>query len=115
MTGYTVTLGSVRNGNDLTLTVTNSLNYCSVTFVNYDGTVLKTAQVPYGGSTTVPGRPTRFGYTFTGWTGGSWTNVTSDQIIRTRFTGITTTATVLTELGIPLAGGTVANVGDSFD
>jgi hypothetical protein len=41
--------------------------------------------------------------------------VTSDQIIRTRFTGIGTPATVLTELGIPLAGGTVANVGDSFD
>jgi uncharacterized repeat protein (TIGR02543 family) len=48
----------------------------TVTFVDWDGTVLKVEQVPYGGSATAPADPARSGYTFTGWDKG-FTNVTS--------------------------------------
>ena len=113
--GYDTTYGSFTGQDGLTLTVTNALHYFTVTFVNFDGTVLKTEKVPYNGSTTTPVDPARTGYTFNGWTGGVWENVTSDQIIRTVFTLIETRTTEIIELGIPLAGGTVTNVGDSFD
>ena len=39
----------------------------TVTFVDYDGDVLKTETVVSGGSATAPANPTREGYTFIGW------------------------------------------------
>ena len=39
----------------------------TVTFVDYDGTTLKTENVNSGESATAPTNPTRKGYTFTGW------------------------------------------------
>ena len=41
--------------------------FFSVTFVDYDGTNLKTELVAKGGSATAPEDPTREGYIFTGW------------------------------------------------
>ncbi len=40
------------------------------------------------GSTTPPADPGRTGYIFSNWTGGTWIDVTSDQIIRAVFTPI---------------------------
>ncbi|HHW31844.1 MAG TPA: InlB B-repeat-containing protein, partial [Clostridiaceae bacterium] len=39
----------------------------TVTFVDHDGSILKTEVVPRGGSATAPADPTREGYTFIGW------------------------------------------------
>ena len=51
-----------------------------VTFVDWDGTILKTEQVDEGKSATAPANPTREGYTFMGWD-NSYANVTSDLLI----------------------------------
>lgn len=52
-------------------------NLRTVTFVDYNGTVLKTQSVEIGGSATAPTNPTREGYTFLGWD-IDFTNVTED-------------------------------------
>ena len=52
----------------------------TVTFVDWNGTVLKTQTVEEGSSATAPNNPSREGYTFTGWS-GNYTNVTSNLTI----------------------------------
>ncbi len=52
----------------------------TVTFKDWDGTVLKTQTVTYNGSATPPSNPSRTGYTFAGWS-GSYTNVAANQTI----------------------------------
>ena len=96
------------------LSVLNLLQYFLVRFIDVGGTVLKDSAVSYGGSTTPPADPARTGYTFSRWTGGVWVNVTANQIIRPVYESIVK-PDVITELGIPLAGGAVTNVGDTFD
>ena len=49
----------------------------TVTFVDWNGTVLKTETVEEGASATAPSNPTRDGYTFVGWDKG-FTNITSN-------------------------------------
>ena len=44
-----------------------TLNKYTVTFVDFDGTVLKTESVEYGKSATAPENPVRDGYEFAGW------------------------------------------------
>ncbi|MBQ1893213.1 MAG: InlB B-repeat-containing protein, partial [Clostridia bacterium] len=60
-------------------------NEYTVTFKDWDGTVLKTETVVEGGSATAPANPTREGYTFTGWS-ADFTNVTSDLIVTAQYT-----------------------------
>ena len=52
----------------------------TVTFQDYDGTVLSEQTVIYGLDATRPATPTRRGYTFSGWS-GSYTNVTNNLVI----------------------------------
>lgn len=54
-------------------------NY-TVTFVDYDGTVLKTETVEEGSTATAPTVPGRDGYNFIGWD-TDFSNVTSDLIV----------------------------------
>ena len=51
-----------------------------VTFLDYNGTTLKTQVVEQGGSATPPTVQPRYGYEFTGWS-GSYTNVFSDVTV----------------------------------
>lgn len=55
-----------------------------VTFVDHDGTVLKTQRVGEGESATPPADPVREGYTFTGWL-GDYTNVTADMTVTAQY------------------------------
>ena len=64
-------------------TSTTSTNY-TVTFKDWDGTIIDTQTVPSGGSATPP-TPTRTGYDFTGWSGGSYTNVTSNVVLTAQY------------------------------
>ncbi len=52
----------------------------TVTFRDWDGTVLKSEEVPEGGAATAPAQPTRTGYTFAGWDVGFGV-ITSDLTV----------------------------------
>ena len=70
---------------DLTVTALYEQNvveptYFTVTFQDWDGTVLKIEQVEQGKSATAPADPTREGYTFKGWD-KEFSNVQSDLIV----------------------------------
>ena len=80
-TGYTFVGWDVSFTNitaDTIVTAQYQINSYIVTFKDWDGTILKSENVPYGGSATPPADPTRTGYTFTGWA-GTYTNVTSNS------------------------------------
>ena len=66
------------------VTVTPTPTTYTVTFVDYDGTVLKTETVESGKDATAPADPTRDGYTFIGWS-GNYTNVTSNLTITAQY------------------------------
>ena len=79
-TGYTFVGWDVSYNNitaDTIVTAQYQINSYIVTFKDWDGTILKSENVTYGGSATPPAAPTREGYTFTGWA-GNYTNVTSN-------------------------------------
>ena len=59
---------------DETVTATFAINTYTVTFQDWDDTVLKTETVNHGSNATPPANPTRTGYTFREW-GGSYSNV----------------------------------------
>ena len=60
-------------------------NAYTVTFKDYDGTVLKEETVTEGGSATAPADPVREGYTFTGWD-KDFTNVTANLTVTAQYT-----------------------------
>lgn len=66
------------------VTVTPTPTTYTVTFVDYNGNVLKTETVESGKDATAPADPTRDGYTFIGWS-GSYTNVTSNLTITAQY------------------------------
>jgi len=64
---------------DLTVTAQYTINTYTVTFVDWNGTILKT-QVNHSSSATAPITPAREGYIFTGWD-VDYSNVTSDLTV----------------------------------
>lgn len=61
-----------------------SLTYYSVTFKDWDGTILKIEQVEEGASATAPENPTREGYTFIGWD-KNFSNVQSNLVVTAQY------------------------------
>ena len=70
----------------------------TVTFVDWNGTVLKTQTVEEGSSATAPSNPSRVGYNFTGWD-KSFNNITSDLTVTAQYeidrSGLTSDTTAL--------------------
>ena len=86
-TGYTFTGWDKAFNNvtaDLVVTAQYSANTYTVTFKDWNGTVLKTQQVQYGGAATAPANPTRTGYTFTGWD-KAFNNVTANLVVTAQY------------------------------
>ena len=69
---------------NMSVDVVYSANTYTVTFKDWNGTVLKTQQVQYGGAATAPANPTRTGYTFTGWD-QAFTNVTANLVVTAQY------------------------------
>ena len=107
-TQFTINLGTVNNTTSVTTTAKgrnkNSAGTVSfsnlvytvtyeepvqvktytVTFVDWDGAVLKTQTVEEGSSATAPSNPSRDGYNFTGWD-KSFTNITANITITAQY------------------------------
>ncbi|MBO5755536.1 MAG: InlB B-repeat-containing protein [Clostridia bacterium] len=66
--GWDKSFDSIMEDTTVTATYTPLPTYI-VSFLDYDGTVLKTETVVLGKSATPPSDPTRDGYSFTGWLG----------------------------------------------
>ena len=75
-TNTSVTLSNLT----YTIDYTDPSNLRTVTFVDWDGTVLKTESIEIGTSATAPADPVRNGYNFIGWD-GDFSNVTEDVTI----------------------------------
>ncbi|MEG2741438.1 MAG: InlB B-repeat-containing protein [Clostridium sp.] len=70
---------------DLTVTAMYGVNNYTVTFKDYDGTVIETAQtINYGSAATAPKSPTRVGYTFIGWD-KDFNNISSDLTVTAKY------------------------------
>lgn len=86
-TGWDVPFNNVQS--NLTVTAqytqnTPTITYYTVTFKDWNGTILKTEQVEKGHSATAPANPTREGYTFTGWD-VDFSNVQSDLTVTAQY------------------------------
>ena len=78
----------------------------SVTFLDYNGTVLKTESVESGKSATAPSNPTRSGYIFSGWD-KAFDRVTSNLTVTATYTKITSPTIVVDSV--------TANAGDTVE
>lgn len=86
-TGYTFTGWSSTYTyitGDLVVTAQYAAITYTVTFVDWNGTVLKSETVNYGTAATAPTDPTREGYTFTGWS-RTFNNVTSNITVTAQY------------------------------
>jgi uncharacterized repeat protein (TIGR02543 family) len=59
--------------------------YCTVTFKDWDGSILKTEFVVLGTSATAPNVPNREGYNFTGWD-KDFSNIAGDLVVTAQYT-----------------------------
>ena len=103
-TGWDVAFDNVQS--DLVVTAQYTINTYTVTFKDWDGTVLKTQTVNYGGAATAPANPTRVGYTFTGWD-VAFNNVTSNLVVTAQYQINTYTVTFVDWNGTVLKTQTV--------
>lgn len=80
---------AISSGNDALLNAQIHFKtvdeYFTVTFVDYDGTVISTQQVKKGESATAPENPVREGYTFKCWS-CDYSNITEDTVVTAVYT-----------------------------
>ena len=69
---------------NITVKATYSINSYDVVFKNWDGSVIKSERVSYGGSATAPADPVRTDYTFAGWD-SSFQSITANKSITALF------------------------------
>ena len=81
----------------------------TVTFVDFDGRVLKTETVESGKSATAPADPTRDGYVFTGWD-KSFVGVTSNLTVTALYERVFTSPAIVVENVKANAGDTTVDV-----
>jgi uncharacterized repeat protein (TIGR02543 family) len=72
----------------------------TVTFIDWNATVLKVEKVAYGADATAPASPSRSNYVFTGWS-RTFKNVTSDITVLALYRPITTTVVPPTNPEVP--------------
>lgn len=82
--GWDKAFAAVTADVTVTATYTAKASY-TVTFVDHDGTVLKTEAVVSGKDATPPADPTRANYNFAGWQ-GSYTGVTENVTVTATYT-----------------------------
>ena len=78
-----------------------------VSFVDYNGTVIKEVWVDSGASATLPTNPSRTGYTFNGWR-GLYSNVYANQTVQATYVETSNKATVKITNGTGIVGETVS-------
>ena len=81
---YAVVNGAKVYGSEMSFTTRGEYLY-TVTFVDYDGTILGSDKVHYGTAATAPEDPSRDGYNFAGWD-KDYSNVTDDLTITAQYT-----------------------------
>jgi len=74
----------IVNGSVTSQAVTSDPVTHTVTFLDWNGTVLKTETVNHGSSATAPANPIREGYTFTGWD-KTFNNVINDLTVKAQY------------------------------
>ena len=77
---------------DKTFTAGWAIDTFTVTFIDFDGTVLGTDVVGFGGDADAPDDPEREGYEFTGWD-TDYTNVTADLTVQAEYDPLLFTVT----------------------
>ena len=92
---------------DLTVTAQYTILQYTVTFVDYDGTTLKTQIVTYGSSATAPNNPTREGYEFIGWD-VQFDNITSNLTVTAMYQEVQNTTS--SESSVCLGDLTLSNM-----
>ncbi|MBQ9743367.1 MAG: InlB B-repeat-containing protein, partial [Ruminococcus sp.] len=97
-TGWDKSFSSVTGDLTVTAQYTTTTNKYTVTFVNWDGTVLSTQNVAYGSAAKAPADPTReataqYTYTFSGWD-KSFSNITGDLTVTAKYTAVVNKYTV---------------------
>ena len=78
--GWNKDYSNITASTTVTAVYTQTVNKYTVTFVDYDGTVIEAQQVEYGSAAVAPTDPVRDGYTFTGWD-KSYSSITGDTVI----------------------------------
>lgn len=99
-TGWYPTLYPVDGEESYIALYSQTVNKYTVTFKNYDGTVLQSSQVAYGATPSAPANPTRpqadgYAYTFSGWS-PSVTSVTGNATYTAQYNATALVASVTT-------------------
>lgn len=103
-TGWDKPFDNVRE--DLVITAQYAVNTYTVNFLDWNGSILKSQKVSYGGSAAPPPSPTREGYIFQGWN-GDYTNVTGNRTITASYKIRSFTITFDSNGGTPVPSQTV--------